>query len=50
MISLKAGGVGLNLTHANHCFIIDPWYIIYFFKYLIVKYYLLYLILGGTLL
>ncbi|KRX00260.1 P-loop containing nucleoside triphosphate hydrolase [Pseudocohnilembus persalinus] len=26
MISLKAGGVGLNLTHANHCFIVDPWW------------------------
>lgn len=26
LISLKAGGVGLNLTSANYCFIMDPWW------------------------
>jgi SNF2 family DNA or RNA helicase len=25
-ISLKAGGTGLNLTEANYCFILDPWW------------------------
>lgn len=26
LISLKAGGVGLNLTCANYCYILDPWW------------------------
>lgn len=26
VISLKAGGVGLNLTAADYCFILDPWW------------------------
>ena len=26
LISLKAGGFGLNLTEADHCFIMDPWW------------------------
>jgi DNA repair protein RAD16 len=26
LISLKAGGVALNLTVASHIFIIDPWW------------------------
>lgn len=26
LISLKAGGVGLNLTAASYCFILDPWW------------------------
>ncbi len=26
LVSLKAGGVGLNLTHANNVFLMDPWY------------------------
>ena len=26
LISLKAGGVGLNLTAADYCFILDPWW------------------------
>ncbi|MGH8969032.1 MAG: SNF2-related protein [Actinomycetes bacterium] len=26
LISLKAGGVGLNLTEADYCFILDPWW------------------------
>lgn len=26
LISLKAGGVGLNLTEASYCFIVDPWW------------------------
>jgi SNF2 family DNA or RNA helicase len=26
LISLKAGGVGLNLTEASYCFILDPWW------------------------
>lgn len=26
LISLRAGGVGLNLTAANHVFIMDPWW------------------------
>lgn len=26
LISLKAGGVALNLTEASHCFIMDPWW------------------------
>lgn len=26
LLSLKAGGVGLNLTAANHCFMMDPWW------------------------
>lgn len=25
-VSLKAGGTGLNLTEANYCFILDPWW------------------------
>ena len=26
LISLRAGGVGLNLTAADYCFILDPWW------------------------
>jgi SNF2 family DNA or RNA helicase len=26
LVSLKAGGVGLNLTAADHIFILDPWW------------------------
>jgi superfamily II DNA or RNA helicase len=26
LISLKAGGVGLNLTAASNCFLLDPWW------------------------
>lgn len=26
LMSLKAGGVGLNLTVANYVFILDPWW------------------------
>jgi SNF2 family DNA or RNA helicase len=26
LISLKAGGYGLNLTEADYCFILDPWW------------------------
>lgn len=26
LISLKAGGVGLNLTHADYVYIVDPWW------------------------
>jgi hypothetical protein len=26
LISLKAGGVALNLTAANHIFLMDPWW------------------------
>lgn len=26
LVSLKAGGVGLNLTVANHLFLLDPWW------------------------
>ena len=26
LISLKAGGVGLNLVAANHVFLVDPWW------------------------
>ncbi|MDA8026582.1 MAG: DEAD/DEAH box helicase [Actinomycetota bacterium] len=26
LISLKAGGVGLNLTAADYCYILDPWW------------------------
>jgi len=26
LISLKAGGVGLNLVVANHAFLVDPWW------------------------
>ncbi|EWM25491.1 snf2 super family [Nannochloropsis gaditana] len=26
LISLKAGGVALNLTHANHIYLMDPWW------------------------
>ena len=26
VISLKAGGFGLNLTHADYCFVLDPWW------------------------
>jgi superfamily II DNA or RNA helicase len=25
-VSLKAGGVGLNLTEASYCFLLDPWW------------------------
>jgi SNF2 family DNA or RNA helicase len=27
LISLKAGGFGLNLTEADYCFLCDPWWI-----------------------
>ncbi|MBV8988296.1 MAG: DEAD/DEAH box helicase [Solirubrobacterales bacterium] len=26
LISLRAGGVGLNLTEADYCFLLDPWW------------------------
>ncbi len=26
LITLKAGGCGLNLTEANHCFLLDAWW------------------------
>ena len=26
LISLKAGGTGLNLTAADHVFLLDPWW------------------------
>jgi len=26
LISIKAGGLGLNLTAADYCFILDPWW------------------------
>ena len=26
LISLKAGGAGLNLTEADYCFVLDPWW------------------------
>jgi SNF2 family DNA or RNA helicase len=26
LISLKAGGVGLNLTEADYCVLLDPWW------------------------
>ena len=26
LISLKAGGFGLNLTQADYCFVLDPWW------------------------
>ena len=26
LLSLKAGGIGLNLTAADHVFLIDPWW------------------------
>ena len=26
LISLKAGGFGLNLTEADYCFLMDPWW------------------------
>lgn len=26
LISLKAGGVGLNLTNADYVFLLDPWW------------------------
>jgi len=26
LISLKAGGVGLNLTEADYCILLDPWW------------------------
>lgn len=26
LISLKAGGEGLNLQHADHIFVVDPWW------------------------
>jgi SNF2 family DNA or RNA helicase len=26
LISLKAGGFGLNLTEAGYCFLLDPWW------------------------
>jgi SNF2 family DNA or RNA helicase len=26
LISIKAGGFGLNLTEADYCFILDPWW------------------------
>jgi hypothetical protein len=29
LISLKAGGVGLNLTAASYLFLLDPWSVLY---------------------
>jgi SNF2 family DNA or RNA helicase len=26
LISLKAGGFGMNLTEADYCFLLDPWW------------------------
>lgn len=26
LISLKAGGVALNLTEASRCYVLDPWW------------------------
>lgn len=26
LMSLKAGGIALNLTAASHCFLMDPWW------------------------
>lgn len=26
LLSLKAGGVGLNFTAADYCFLVDPWW------------------------
>jgi hypothetical protein len=26
LLSLKAGGVGINLTAASHAFLLDPWW------------------------
>jgi SNF2 family DNA or RNA helicase len=26
LISLKAGGFGLNLAEADYCFLLDPWW------------------------
>ena len=26
LISLKAGGFGFNLTEADYCFVLDPWW------------------------
>ena len=26
LVSLKAGGTGLNLTAADHVFLLDPWW------------------------
>ena len=26
VVSLKAGGFGLNLTEADYCFVLDPWW------------------------
>jgi SNF2 family DNA or RNA helicase len=26
LVSLKAGGFGLNLTQADYCFLLDPWW------------------------
>ncbi len=26
LVSLKAGGIGLNLTAADHVFLLDPWW------------------------
>jgi SNF2 family DNA or RNA helicase len=26
LVSLKAGGFGLNLTEADYCFLLDPWW------------------------
>ena len=26
LVSLKAGGFGINLTEADYCFLLDPWW------------------------
>lgn len=26
LVSMKAGGLGLNLVHGNHVFMLDPWW------------------------
>jgi hypothetical protein len=32
LISLKAGGFGLNLTKADYCFLLDPWCFMVIFR------------------
>lgn len=35
LISLKAGGVALNLTAASRIYLMDPWYVQYYNRYIV---------------
>lgn len=41
LISLKAGGIALNLTVANYCFLLDPWWNVRFSLFFVILFSLL---------